>query len=387
MSISAQPLTPTKQSDVQMSYNLATDASGSEPSVDVSKMSLFERYLTLWVFLAMVVGVLIGYYVPSIPEGLDKATISDVSVPIAVLLWGIILPMMIKIEFASIVDCLKQPKAILLTCTVNYVIQPFTMYGIAVLFFRTFFGGYLGEEKADGYVVGSILLGGAPCTAMVFVWSILMKGNAAYTLTQVAVNNIILMVVYVPTAKLLAGGTSLEMPWSTLFVSVGIFVVIPLLAGYGIRKGLGHSEAGLDWLNSKLLPVLDSFSMVFLVLMIVLIFISQAATITDNVVDILVIAMPLILQTFLIWGITYTGALYLGLSYDVAGPATLIACSNFFEMAVAVAVSLYGSGSPAALATVVGVLIEVPLMLILVAINNKTQHKFASASAPLLPEP
>ncbi|KDO17429.1 arsenical-resistance protein [Saprolegnia parasitica CBS 223.65] len=334
----------------------------------------------------MVIGVLIGYYVPSIPEGLDKATISDVSVPIAVLLWGIILPMMIKIEFASIVDCLKQPKAILLTCIVNYAIQPFTMYGIAILFFRTFFGGYLGD-KADGYVVGSILLGGAPCTAMVFVWSILMKGNAAYTLTQVAVNDLLLMVLYVPTTKLLADGTSLEMPWSTLFVSVGLFVVIPLVVGYGIRKAFGHSDAGLDWLNSKLLPVLDSLSMVFLVLMIVLIFISQAATITDNVVDILIIAMPLILQTILIWGITYTGALYLGLSYDIAGPATLIACSNFFEMAVAVAVSLYGSGSPAALATVVGVLIEVPLMLILVAINNKTQHKFASASPPLLPEP
>ncbi|OQR82136.1 arsenical-resistance protein [Thraustotheca clavata] len=352
-----------------------------QTGVELQKMSIFERFLTLWVLLAMIVGILIGYYAPSVRNGLNDATIKDISIPIAVLLWGIILPMMIKIEFSSIIDSLKEPKAIIMTCIVNYAIQPFTMYGIVMLFFRTFFGSYLGSDRGDGYIIGSILLGGAPCTAMVFVWSILMNGNPAYTLTQVAVNDIILMVLYVPTVKLLAGPVDVPMPWSTLFISVGLFVAIPLVVGYVVRKTLYQSEAGAQWLNNKLLPVLDSFSMVFLLLMIVLIFISQAATITHNIVDILIIALPLTIQTFLMWALTYQLSLWLHLSYDIAGPATLIACSNFFEMAVAVAVSLYGSGSPAALATVVGVLIEVPVMLILVYINNKTQHKFAKVSS------
>ncbi|KAF0686578.1 hypothetical protein As57867_021552, partial [Aphanomyces stellatus] len=329
------------------------DDTADESAVDLGKMSIFERYLTLWVLLAMVVGVLLGYYVPSIPENLNKATVDSISIPIAVLLWGIILPMMIKIEFASAVDCLRKPKAIVMTCVVNYAIQPFTMYGIALLFFRTLFGSYLGQDKADGYIVGSILLGGAPCTAMVFVWSTLMKGNGAYTLTQVAVNDILLMVLYVPTAKLLAGASNIAMPWSTLFISVGLFAAIPLLLGYVIRKWLSRTDAGLLWLNTTLLPTLDRFSMGFLVLMIVLIFVTQAPTITDNIVGILIIALPLTLQTLLIWAITYALAIWLQLPYDVAGPATLIACSNFFEMAVAVAVSLYGADSPAALATVV----------------------------------
>ncbi|OQS07268.1 Arsenical-resistance protein ACR3 [Thraustotheca clavata] len=344
--------------------------------VEMQKMSIFERFLTIWVLLAMIVGVLIGYYASSVRNGLNDATVKDISIPIAVLLWGIILPMMIKIEFSNIINSLKEPKAIIMTCIVNYAIQPFTMYAFALLFFRTFFGSYLESERGNGYIIGSILLGGAPCTAMVFVWSILMNGNGAYTLAQVAVNDIILMVLYVPTVKLLAGPVDVPMPWSTLFISVGLFVAIPLVVGFIVRKSLYQSEAGIVWLNNKLLPVLDSFSMVFLLLMIVLIFISQAATITDNIVDILIIALPLTIQTFFIWGLTYQLSLWLHLPYEVAGPATLIACSNFFEMAVAVAVSLYGSSSPAALATVVGVLIEVPVMLILVYINNKTQHKF-----------
>ncbi|CAK4625428.1 hypothetical protein LEN26_016700 [Aphanomyces euteiches] len=360
-----------------MSTEPTTPTSGYEaPSKDKPEaMNLFSKYLSVWVFAAMVVGVLLGYYVPSIPTALDKATVSGISIPIAVFLWGMILPMMLSIDFSTLVAIVQAPKPILLCSIVNYAIQPFTMYGIALLFFRNIYD--IEDTKANGYIVGSILLGGAPCTAMVFVWSKLMRGNASYTLAQVAFNNVLLLVLYVPTAKLLAGASDIVMPWDTLFASVGLFIVVPLVIAVVTRRCV--SETTLAWIDQRLLPLLDTCSMVFLILMIVLIFISQADTITHNWVDILLIAVPLILQTALIWGIMYAAAIFFRLPYEVAGPATLIACSNFFEMAVAVAASVYGSGSPATLATVVGVLIEVPVMLILVGINNKTQHFFTKA--------
>jgi ACR3 family arsenite transporter len=286
-----------------------------------------------------------------------------------------ILPMMLQIDFHSVVVVVKAPKPIVLCAIINYAIQPFTMYAISLLFFKVFFESYLGTEKSDGYVIGAVLLGGAPCTAMVFVWSVLMNGNAAYTLAQVAVNDILLLILYVPTVKLLASASNIEMPWDTLLYSVGLFIVVPLVVAVVTRQSL--NQRGLEWLKTKVIPLLDTLSMAFLLLMVVLIFISQAATITKNWVDILIIAIPLTVQTVLIWGLTYAVAIYFEFPFDIAGPASLIACSNFFEMAVAIAVSIYGTGSPATLATVVGVLIEVPVMLVLVAINNKTQHKFA----------
>ncbi|RQM27749.1 hypothetical protein B5M09_002906 [Aphanomyces astaci] len=344
------------------------------PAVELTKMNLFQRYLSLWVLMAMVAGILLGYYVPSVPTALDKATVHGISIPIAVFLWGMILPMMLQIDFHSVVAVVKAPTPIVVCSIINYAIQPFTMYAISLLFFKVFFDSYLGQEKSDGYVIGAVLLGGAPCTAMVFVWSVLMNGNAAYTLAQVAVNDILLIILYVPTVKLLASASNIDMPWDTLLYSVGLFILVPLVVAVVTRQSL--NDRGMQWLQTKVIPLLDTLSMAFLLLMVVLIFISQAATITQNWVDILIIAIPLTVQTVLIWGVTYAAALYFKLPFDVAGPASLIACSNFFEMAVAIAVSVYGTGSPATLATVVGVLIEVPVMLVLVAINNKTQHKF-----------
>jgi ACR3 family arsenite transporter len=344
------------------------------------KINLFQKLLTVWVLLAMGLGIIIGYFAPVVADGLNSANVAGVNIPIAVLLWGIILPMMLQIDFASIVNAVKQPKGILMTTVLNYAVQPFTMYGIAVLFFNVVFINYLGQEKASQYIIGSVLLGAAPCTAMVFVWSTLMNGNAAYTLTQVAVNDILLLILYSPTVKLLAGAANIEMPWSTLFASVGFFVLIPLAIGVVTRLIVSRRESWLLFLNTRIIPFMDSCSMVFLLLMIVLLFICQASTIVHNFVDILIIAVPLLIQTFLIWGIAYVLSLLLRLPYDVAGPAMLIAASNFFEMAVAIAISLYGASSGAALATVVGVIIEVPVMLTLVWINNKTQHLFKGPS-------
>lgn len=339
-------------------------------------LNLFQAYLTVWVLLAMAVGIIIGHFAPAVPEALNKASVAEVSIPIAVLLWGIILPMMLQIDFRSVVKVIRNPKPVIITTAINYAIQPFTMYGIAILFFRVIFIGYLGQEKANQYIVGSILLAAAPCTAMVFVWSRLMNGNAAYTLCQVAINDLILLATYVPTVKLLAGSANIYMPWDTLFASVGFFVVIPLAVGVVTRLIMQQRESWFAFLNNRIIPLLDNLSMVFLVLMVVLLFIQQAPTIVKNLVDILIIALPLLLQTFLIWGIAFGAFLLFKVPYEIAGPGMLIACSNFFEMAVAIAISVYGGESGAALATVVGVLIEVPVMLLLVWINNRMQHLF-----------
>ena len=307
-------------------------------------MNLFQRFLSVWVGLAMVVGILLGHYFPAIPDALDRATVAHVSIPIAVLLWGMILPMMLQIDFRSVVGVVQQPRVVLMTSLVSYVCAPFTMYGFARLFFHTLFGDYLGKERADGYLVGAVLLGCAPCTAMVFVWSRLMRGNGAYTLTQVAVNDLILLVTYVPTVQLLLGaGANIEIPWSTLVYSVAFFVLVPLVVGVGTRVAVAGllDERWFHWLEGRVIPALDACSMWFLVGMVVLLFVSQAATLVENVVDMLVIALPLLMQTVMVWAITYGAmAWWLRVPYDRAGPATLIACSNFFEMAVAVAVAV-----------------------------------------------
>ncbi|KAI9358228.1 sodium bile acid symporter family-domain-containing protein [Zopfochytrium polystomum] len=348
-------------------------------------MSLFHKFLSLWILLAILLGVLLGRLLPAIPDALDKATLAQVSIPIAVLLWGMILPMMLQIDFASVKNVLTSPWPVVMTSVINYAVQPFTMYGFGILFLRVAFGGYFGEEKAKNYLVGTILLGGAPCTAMVFVWSRLMNGNAAYTLTQVAVNDILLLIIYSPVVKLLAGTSNISIPWDTLFLSVGFFIVVPLLVAIALRASLIAAcgrPRGLYLLTGTLIPLLDTLSMFFLVLTVALLFISQAPTIASNWLDMLAIAVPLTVQTFAIWALTYLLALLVfRLPYEIAGPATLIACSNFFEMAVALAVALYGSGSQAALATVVGVLIEVPVMLVLVWINNRTKHVFPKAES------
>jgi ACR3 family arsenite transporter len=345
-------------------------------SKEEPKLTLFQKYLTVWVLLAMALGIICGRYIPNLALTLEKATVANVSVPIAVLLWGIILPMMIQIDLTKIVSAIKEPKAILLTTIINYAIQPFSMYFLSLLFFRVVFGNYLSIEKQNSYIIGSVILAGAPCTAMVFVWSILMHGNATFTLAQVCVNDLILLVAYVPTVKLLAGASNIFMPWDTLIFSVLLFVVVPLIIGSLIRFIMQRNEKWSEWMNRKMIPVMDRLSMVFLLLMVTILFISQSRTITDNLVDILIIAVPMLIQSVFLWGLTFGLALWLKLPFDIAGPATLIATSNFFEMAVAIAISLYGSDSGAALATVVGVIIEVPVMLTFVHINNRLQNLF-----------
>jgi ACR3 family arsenite transporter len=361
---------------VLVSDNTVSEIEHQNEPKPIPQMNLFQRFLTFWVLLAIIIGVLLGKYVPGLADALEKATIAKVSIPIAILLWGIILPMMIQIDFTAIVGALKTPKAIILTTAINYCIQPFSMYLLSLLFFKVIFRSYLPVETQDQYLIGSVILGGAPCTAMVFVWSTLMGGDPAYTLTQVAVNDLILLFLYVPTVKLLAGASNIQMPWDTLLISVGFFLVLPLILGSLFRITMSKSTKMENWMKTTLLPLLDRASMVFLLLMIVLLFISQAVTLTENLLDILIIAIPLTIQTVFIWALAYSLAMWLKLPYRIAGPATLVASSNFFELAVAISISLYGSSSGAALATVVGVLIEVPVMLLLVYINNRTKHNF-----------
>lgn len=283
-------------------FAILSAASDAEPKASIN---LFQKYLSLWILLAIILGIVIGTHCPSVVLALESATIAQISIPIAVLLWGMILPMMMQIEWSRIVDAVKQPKPILITSAMNYAVQPFTMYALSLLFFKVIFLSYLGMERANEYLIGSVLLSGAPCTAMVFVWSRLMNGDAAYTVAQVAVNDILLLFFYIPTVKLLAGASDIAMPWDTLSYSILIFVAIPLLIGVISRVTMSRKESWLYFLDVKIIKSLDKCSMVFLVLMVSLLFISQAKTITHNLIDILIISIPLFIQTVLIWGITF----------------------------------------------------------------------------------
>ncbi len=284
--------------------------------------------------------------------------------------------MMIQIDFKSMLGILKAPVPIIVSAVIIFGIVPFTNYGLGVLFFKNVFVG-LGQEKANQFLMGTILLAGAPCTAMVFVWSMLLEGNASYTLTQVAVDNILLLILYVPTTKLLGGFTSLNLPWDTLLISVSFFVAIPLIFGVIIRQVCFLKESWKSWLNNVFIPLLDRMSMVFLVLMVILIFICQAASLVGNVLDILIISVPLLIQTGLIWTLSYSVFYFMKIPYNIAAPASLITSSNFFEMAVAVSVALFGAGSNVTLATVVGVLIEVPVMLGLISLSRYFKYDVA----------
>ena len=303
-------------------------------------ISFFQRYLTLWVFICMVVGVLLGYFVPEISAFLNKFEYARVSIPMAILIWVMIYPMMLKVDFKSVKNVGKNPKGLFVTWVVNWLIKPFTMYGIASLFLFVIFKGFITPELATEYLAGAVLLGAAPCTAMVFVWSTLTKGNPAYTVVQVATNDLIILFAFVPIVKFLLGVSNVTVPTDTLFLSVILFVVIPLVSGIATR--------------------------VFVM--------GQSKVIIENPLHIVLIAIPLIIQTFLIFFIAYFASRMLKLPHDIAAPAGMIGASNFFELAVAVAVALFGTTSPAALATTVAVLTEVPVMLTLVKIANKTKY-------------
>ena len=316
-------------------------------------IGFFQKYLTVWVLLCMGVGVLIGHF----------------------LIWLMIFPMMLKIDFTSIKQVGKQPKGLFLTWVVNWLIKPFTMFGIASLFFYVIFKSVIPAELAKDYLAGAVLLGAAPCTAMVFVWSSLAKGNPAYTLVQVATNDLIILIAFVPIVALLLGVGGFTIPWGTLILSIVLFVVVPLLLAT-VTRIIVVKKKGVQYLDEKVVPKFSPFTSIGLLVMLVLLFTMQAELIISNPVHILLIAVPLILQTFVIFGISFCGAKLLKLPFDIAAPAGFIGASNFFELAVAVAISLFPLNPAVSLATVVGVLTEVPIMLILVKIACAFKGKF-----------
>lgn len=340
-----------------------------------SDISFFNRYLTVWVFLCMVAGVLIGKFLPALPAFLETLTVAGISIPIAILIWVMIYPMMMKVDFQSIKQVGKNPKGLIVTWIVNWLIKPFTMYGIASFFLFVVFKTFITPELATQYLAGAVLLGAAPCTAMVFVWSTLTKGNPAYTVVQVATNDLIILIAFVPIVKFLLGVSNVTVPYSTLIISVVLFVVIPLLGGVLTRMNM-IKKKGQEYFEQKFLHKFDNVTTVGLLLTLVLIFASQTEVILSNPLHIVLIAIPLIIQTFLIFFIAYFAGKVLKLPHDVAAPAGMIGASNFFELSVAVAIALFGTTSPAALATTVGVLTEVPVMLTLVKIANKTKSSF-----------
>ena len=346
---------------------------------DKTGIGFFEKYLSVWVALCIIGGIVIGQLLPVVPETLGQWEYANVSIPIAILIWLMIYPMMLKVDFRSVRNVAKQPKGIVVTCITNWIIKPFTMFGIAWLFFFVVFKYLIPLNLADEYLAGAVLLGAAPCTAMVFVWSHLTKGNPAYTLVQVAVNDLIILIAYVPIVGFLLGIGGIRIPWTTLIFSVVLFVVIPLLAGILTRLTIIRNR-GIDYFNKVFVNKFNSWTTIGLLLTLILLFSFQGKTILENPLHIFLIAIPLILQTVFIFFVAYGWARAWKLPHSVAAPAGMIGASNFFELAVAVAISLFGLESGAALATVVGVLVEVPVMLFLVRIANRTRNFFPTSN-------
>lgn len=340
-----------------------------------SGISFFEKYLTIWVAICMIIGVLIGVYLPSIPEFLNNFEYYNVSVPVAILIWLMIYPMMLKVDFKSVKKVSENPRGLIVTWVTNWLIKPFTMYGIAYFFFFVVFKNIISANLAKDYLAGAVLLGAAPCTAMVFVWSHLTKGDPAYTLVQVATNDLIILIAFVPIVGFLLGVSGFAIPWGTLFLSVVLFVVVPLAAGI-ISRNVITKNKGLEYFEKAYIPKFNNVTTIGLLLALIILFSFQGQTIIGNPLNIILIAVPLTIQTFLIFFIAYFWSKAWKLPHDIAAPAGMIGASNFFELAVAVAISLFGLDSGAALATVVGVLTEVPIMLTLVKIANNTKGWF-----------
>ncbi len=350
------------------------------------KLSMFEHYLSVWVGLCIVIGIALGKFLPSLAVTLNEFSVYQVSIPIAVCLFFMMYPIMVKIDFSQVLKSAKTPKPVIMTLVINWLIKPFTMFGISYFFLGYLFKDFLtgteilanGEEVElwRSYIAGTILLGIAPCTAMVLMWGSLSKGNDGLTLVMVAINSLMMLLLYGPLGSLLLGVNSMPVPWQTMLLSVGIYVALPLVAGYFSRKWILQYK-GLDWFNDKFLHWLTPMSISALLLTLVLLFSFKGEVIIDNPLTILWIAIPLFIQTIVIFALGYfVFARWLKLSYHDAAPAALIGASNHFEVAIATAVLLFGLSSGAALATVVGVLIEVPLMLMLVSVCKKTCYLF-----------
>jgi len=337
------------------------------------QIGFFEKYLSIWVALCIGVGILIGYISGDGIKVLADMEVFNVNIPVAILIWLMIYPMMIQVDFSSIKDVGKNPKGLLLTLVMNWLIKPFTMAFFAWIFFSKLYGAYIEPDMVGEYIAGAIILGAAPCTAMVFVWSYLTDGDANYTLVQVSINDLIILVAFVPIVGLLLGITDVNIPYDTLVASVLIFVVVPLVAGYLTHKAL-IKRKGREWFTNEFLPRLKPISILALLLTLILLFAFQGQNILDNPFIILLIALPLIIQTYLIFFISWFTGKAMKLPHCVCSPSSMIGASNFFELAVAVAIALFGLESPAALVTVVGVLVEVPVMLSLVAFANRNKY-------------
>ena len=334
-------------------------------------MGLFERYLSVWIAAAIVVGIAFGNLVPELFALIAGAEVARVNLVVAVLIWAMVYPMMVGVDPGSLKDVARQPRGLMITLVVNWLIKPFSMALIAVLFFDHVFAPWIAPADAAQYIAGLILLGAAPCTAMVFVWSHLTQGDEAYTLVQVTVNDLIMVVAFAPLVAFLLGVTDIIVPWETLLLSVALFVVLPLLAGLLTRRRLG-SDAAIEAFKTRVKP----WSVIGLIATVVILFGLQGPTILGNPAVIVLIAVPILIQSYGIFAIAYAAAHALKVPHRIAAPCALIGTSNFFELAVAVAISLFGLGSGAALATVVGVLVEVPVMLSLVAFANRTRGRF-----------
>lgn len=345
------------------------------------KMNFFEKYLTLWVILCMIIGVILGKNFPLITEFLRKMEFgesSHINIPIAILLWLMIYPMMLKIDFTSLKNVGKKPKGLLITIFVNWLVKPFSMAFFGWVFFKHIFVPWIGPQMAEQYIAGVIILAASPCTAMVFVWSYLVDGDAAYTLVQVALNDLIMLIAFAPIVKLLvSGASSLVVPFGVLLWAVFIFVVIPLSAGFFTRSVLIKSR-GEEWFNRSFLPKFGPVSIVALLVTLIFIFAFQADNITSKFFHVILISVPILIQVYFNSSLVYWLMRKFKVEFCVAAPGALIGASNFFELAVATAIALFGADSGAALATVVGVLVEVPVMLSVVKICKKTKNWFES---------
>ena len=337
------------------------------------QIGVFEKYLTLWVALCIAAGIAIGHFAGDSIGFLSQMEIYRVNIPVAILIWLMIYPMMLQIDFSSIKNVGKRPKGIILTLVVNWLIKPFTMAFFAWIFFTKIYAAIISPEQAGEYIAGAILLGAAPCTAMVFVWSYLVNGDPNYTLVQVSINDLIILVAFIPIVGLLIGITDIKIPYETLIASVVVFVVIPLLAGYITNRSL-IKKRGEEWFKNQFLPKFKPVSILALLTTLVLLFAFQGNTIIEKPLIILLVAIPLVIQTYFIFFIAWFGGRFLKLPHPVCAPAAMIGASNFFELAVAVAIALFGLQSPAAMVTVVGVLVEVPVMLSLVALANRWKY-------------
>lgn len=343
------------------------------------RLDFFERYLTVWVGLCIVVGIILGKLFPDAVNALSKMEISHVNLPIAILIWLMIYPMMLKIDFSAILKVGEKPRGLFITLFVNWIVKPFSMAFLAWLFFKHIFIGYIGDELANEYIAGAIILAAAPCTAMVFVWSYLTDGDPAYTLVQVAINDLIMLVLFAPIVMFLLGVSNIVVPKDVLFMSVLLYIVIPLAAGYLTRRMLLQSK-GEEWFNTKFLAPLKPVTILALLATLVIIFAFQGEIILSNWFNIILIAVPITIQVYFNSSLAYGLSKFLNVPHSIAAPGALIGASNFFELAVAVTISLFGLQSGATLATVVGVLVEVPVMLSVCNFCNKTRDWFPSES-------